>query len=111
PASAGSRETAAAESTTALSGPPAESPGRGARASAAGALEGASLGGALSRAGGLVLSPSPPRAGASFSTWPQALQNRAGRSTAVPQEVQNTRAGATGASDVPHCLQNMSPLR
>ena len=50
-------------------------------------------------------------AGASFSTWPQALQNRAGRSTAVPHEVHTIRAGATGASDVPHCLQNMSPLR
>jgi hypothetical protein len=46
-----------------------------------------------------------------LSTCPQALQKRAGSSTAVPHDVQTTRAGATGASDVPHCLQNMSPFR
>jgi hypothetical protein len=111
PASGDSEETAAADSATAISGPPAASPGRASCAPAAGALAEGSPAGALSTAGGLVLSPSPPRAGVSFNTWPQALQNRAGRRTAVPHEVQTTRAGATGASDVPHCLQNMSPLR
>ena len=35
----------------------------------------------------------PPRAGESFSTWPQALQKRAGRSTAVPHDVHTTARG------------------
>jgi hypothetical protein len=46
-----------------------------------------------------------------LSGVPQALQNRAGRSTALPQEAQTARGGPVGAIAVPHSRQNRSPLR
>ena len=106
---------------------PAIRPARGETASASTGGRGSGSG---VRAGGLSRGPGPGSgsgAGSAGMGWglvastraasatsralPHALQKRAGRGTAVPQEEQTALAGGLGKSDAPHCRQKTSALR